>query len=174
MPIIGIMASSMRADMNSYESIQSVTVGSGGATSIDFTSIPSTYKHLQLRGIYRQNGVVDWMAMTVNGSALGFRHLFWGTGGPGIGAYGDSATQFIRLGTGFACFILDIYDYANTNKHKTLKVSSGFSYDSGNGSVGITSNRFASNNAITSLSFINNNGNYSQYSSIALYGLKGE
>jgi hypothetical protein len=34
---------------SSYESIATVTVGSGGSSSIDFTSIPSTYKHLQLR-----------------------------------------------------------------------------------------------------------------------------
>jgi len=38
---------------NSYESIASVTVGSGGAANVEFTSIPATYTHLQIRGIAR-------------------------------------------------------------------------------------------------------------------------
>ena len=37
----------------SFESIATTTVGSGGTSSIDFTSIPSTYQHLQLRIISR-------------------------------------------------------------------------------------------------------------------------
>jgi len=36
-----------------YESIQTVTVGSTSQSSISFTSIPSTYKHLQIRYISR-------------------------------------------------------------------------------------------------------------------------
>jgi len=54
MPILGIFASSIsgsKAINNSYESIQSVSVGSGGTASITFSSIPSTYTHLQVRGI---------------------------------------------------------------------------------------------------------------------------
>jgi hypothetical protein len=37
-----------------FESIATVTVGGGGASSISFTSIPATYKHLQLE-IYGKN-----------------------------------------------------------------------------------------------------------------------
>ena len=40
----------------SYESIATVTVGAGGSSSISFTSIPSTYKHLQIRAITRDTG----------------------------------------------------------------------------------------------------------------------
>ena len=38
-----------------FESIATVTVGSGGASSIEFTSIPGTYQHLQVRGLLRQS-----------------------------------------------------------------------------------------------------------------------
>ena len=38
-----------------FESIATVTVGSGGSSTISFTSIPGTYKHLQVRGIGRTN-----------------------------------------------------------------------------------------------------------------------
>lgn len=173
MPIIGIQASSIQLSAGSYHSIQTVTVGASAATSIDFTSIPSTYKHLQLRGMYKQNATTDWIAMSVNGAAISFRHLFWGTGGPTISVYSDSANQYLRLGTGFSSFILDVYDYASANKHKTLKATSGFSNNSSDGSVGVTSNRYPSNTAISSLSFLNTNGNFQQYSTIALYGIEG-
>jgi len=55
MPILGIIASSTSAGyaVGDYESIQTVTVGSGGAADIEFTSIPATYKHLQIRVLCR-------------------------------------------------------------------------------------------------------------------------
>ena len=54
MPILGIIAASFQeAVPNSYESIETVTVGSGGSATVSFTSIPATYTHLQIRGIAR-------------------------------------------------------------------------------------------------------------------------
>ena len=38
-----------------YDSIATVVVGSGGASSITFSSVPSTYKHLQIRFIARND-----------------------------------------------------------------------------------------------------------------------
>ena len=50
-PILGIMASQYPAHINypSYDSIATVTVGSGGASTINFTSIPQTYTDLCLK-----------------------------------------------------------------------------------------------------------------------------
>jgi hypothetical protein len=55
MPILGIIASAITGNLvtTSYESIATVTVGSGGAANVEFTSIPATYTHLQVRGIGR-------------------------------------------------------------------------------------------------------------------------
>ena len=40
-------------DLGAYESIAgTVTVGSSGQSSIEFTNIPTGYKHLQLRGSF--------------------------------------------------------------------------------------------------------------------------
>ena len=58
-PILGIWASqnySRYSITGSYESIATVTVGSGGSSYIEFTSIPGTYTHLQIRGILRNTG----------------------------------------------------------------------------------------------------------------------
>lgn len=51
---LGIVAGSFPIAVGGdFESIATVTVGSGGASSIEFTSIPGTYQHLQIRGIAR-------------------------------------------------------------------------------------------------------------------------
>lgn len=54
-PILGIFASAVTGGVSttSFESIATVTVGSGGSSSVTFSSIPSTYTHLQIRGILR-------------------------------------------------------------------------------------------------------------------------
>jgi hypothetical protein len=49
--ILGIIASSRLAAVGDFESIATVSVGSGGAADVEFTSIPATYTHLQIRGI---------------------------------------------------------------------------------------------------------------------------
>ena len=54
MPILGIIASSrLTAAPNSYESIYTTNVGSGGVADVTFNSIPATYTHLQIRYIAR-------------------------------------------------------------------------------------------------------------------------
>jgi hypothetical protein len=49
--ILGIIASSrlVAPPVGDFESIATVTVGGGGAANVEFTSIPATYTHLQLR-----------------------------------------------------------------------------------------------------------------------------
>ena len=61
--LLGILASSIsgsKAVTNSYSSIATVT-GNGSASTLSFTSIPSTYSHLQIRGICR-----DARAVTID------------------------------------------------------------------------------------------------------------
>jgi hypothetical protein len=45
---------------NTYEAIATVTVGSGGATDIEFTSIPGTYTDLLIKSSLRS----DWPQIT--------------------------------------------------------------------------------------------------------------
>ena len=60
MPILGIVASSTRqglvTDTGAMFPLGAVTVGSAGASSITFSSIPSTYTHLQVRAFYTNSG----------------------------------------------------------------------------------------------------------------------
>ena len=56
--IAGFLGTGVAASTSSYESIATTTVGAGGSSSISFTSIPSTYTHLQVRGLTIKSGAV--------------------------------------------------------------------------------------------------------------------
>jgi hypothetical protein len=73
----------------------------------------------------------------------------------------------------FAGYVIDILDYANTNKNKTIRSLAG-SDANGSGTIWFGSIAWLSTSAITSLSFnIESGSNFTQYSSFALYGIKG-
>jgi hypothetical protein len=67
-------------------------------------------------------------------------------------------------------WLLIILDYANTNKYKTLRGLSGAD-NNGSGEIRFWSGLWQSTNAITSIKFFGNNGNWQQYSHFALYGV---
>ena len=64
MPILGLLASAISGNLfapsGAYDSIATAS-GTGSSATISFTSIPSTYTHLQIRGIWN----------TTTGSAFG-------------------------------------------------------------------------------------------------------
>ena len=82
----------------------------------------------------------------------------------GIVQGGNAANIF---GTG----IIDILDYADTSKYKTVRTL--FGYDAnGSGYIAFSSNLWQSTSAITSITMTPVNG-IAEYSSFALYGIKG-
>jgi len=181
---------------NSYESISTVTVGSGGSASISFTSIPATYTHLQVRGIVqsdRSGYVVDEMAYTFNsdtGSNYGY-HILRGGYGTSPAADADNVSssanaRVININSGvaanvFSVFTMDILDYANTNKYKTTRTLVGFDVNgtvgtgSYGGTIALNSGLWRSSSAITSITFSVSPQStlFNQYSQFALYGIKG-
>jgi hypothetical protein len=191
MRILGITG--QRVLPGSYESIASVTAGAGGLGSVSFTSIPSTYTHLQLRITGRSTNA------TANGITTGIR--FNGDTGSNyslhyLGAYQGAAaavesngiintTQMyaIVLPAGgnassiFGSGVVDILDYKNTNKNKTIRSISGYDINgstSGYNYINFYSGNWRSTSAVTSIDFVMAaGGNYAEYSSFALYGIKG-
>jgi hypothetical protein len=188
MPILGIIASSITGSVQtSYDSISTVTVGSGGSASVTFSSIPATYTHLQIRGISktdRANRFGDTFNVRFNsdtGSNYAWHELY-GNGGAATASAGASAT-FMRLGRTsavdaaindiFGAQVIDILDYADTNKYKTTRSLDGDDLN-GEGYVGIWSGLWQSTSAVTSITLIPNLGtNWVQYTQFALYGIKG-
>ena len=187
-PILGIYASSASPLVyaNSYESIATVTVGAGGSSSIDFNSISSTYTHLQLRGIARTNrgtGIQDALRIRFNSdSANNYAHHYLTGDGSSASAGAnttisgilvDGVTMSLSAASAFGAFVIDVLDYKNTNKYKTLRSLSGRE-DNTDGAMWFESGLWQNTNAITSITIIPVNGTlFSQYSSFALYGVKG-
>jgi hypothetical protein len=190
-PMLGIMASQNYPRItNSYESIQTVTVGGGGSATVTFSSIPATYTHLQIRASAQCNRATygtDDLNITFNSDTTtnyGYHRLFGNGATAEAGAASSTAFMQVLSGAGtgngstFASSIIDILDYANTNKYKTMRTLSG---DDLNGLVAgyggyavLSSGLWRSTSAITSVSIVINTGaSFTQYSSFALYGIKG-
>lgn len=163
-----------------YESIATVTVGSGGASSITFSSIPSTYTHLQLRGIF--NSATQPQALLRFNSDSGSNysyHQIEGNGSSAVAGAGTSTTSIIHFINGMEstttagnAFIVDVLDYANTNKNKTTRALTGCDKN-GSGQMFLVSGNWRSTSAITDISITTNAGTFAQYSQVALYGIRG-
>lgn len=190
MPILGIWASSrpsVAADTGAMFPLQVITVGSAGAASIEFTNIPSTYTHLQIRGLGRSSGAgsVDFAKMQFNNDTTSnyATHYLYGTGASALAtAFSSSAYIYQDFYAGaaanasvFSGFVIDILDYRSTNKNKTVRMLSGWDNNgaTNNGNIALQSGLwFKTPEAITSIKLTMNNGSFVQYSSFALYGVK--
>ena len=190
MPILGVIASSTRqglapADTGAMYSIGTVLVGSGGASSISFTSIPSTYKHLQLRITSRDNraATLNNFHMRLNSDTTNsytYHTALADTStvvSDGTTSPVDKTDYYYEPSTSttasvFASSVIDILDYSFSTKYKTIRMSGGYD-NNGVGRLTFTSNLWINTSAVTGISFTNSSGaNFSQYSSFALYGIK--
>jgi hypothetical protein len=182
--LIGIIASSggAAAAANSFESIATINVGAGGASGIDFNSIPSTYQHLQIRYLIKSGSTNNDFSMGVNGSFSISNSSKHEVKGNGSSASANAATSinFINwqdttvtsLQSGqIAVGVIDILDYKDTNKTKTIRHLMG-SDQNGAGYVILASGNLNTTSAISAVNFFNGY-NWVQYSQFALYGIKG-
>ena len=186
-PILGILASSTLVSTNSYSSIQTIDAAGGGSSSLTFTSIPGTYKHLQIRGIARDTGTTYGtglrLALRMNSdTATNYTdHFIRGQGASAVASgaanqdrmymsyYPGSASSNTQR---YGVTVIDILDYADTNKYKTVRALSGDDLN-GSGTAAFSSGLWRSTSAITSIELLPNDVAFAQYSSFALYGIKG-
>lgn len=161
---------------SSFDSISTVVVGAGSAASITFSSIPQTYKHLQIR-LFAKNSdgnAFGSVAMSINGGAGEARHDIYGTGSAnGVSGTGGSFIVYIGGNAQFGGGIVDILDYTDTNKTKVSRGLSGVD-NNGSGLSAFVSGLETTQTAISSLTFASTSTNLSQYSHFALYGIKGQ
>jgi hypothetical protein len=187
MPILGIVASQISGHLftqGAFDSIATTTLSTATA-SITFSSIPATYTHLQVRMIQRDNqgSVADGARLQLNsdtGANYAY-HILRGDGSSAQAYNGASQTNILitfdlagaSAGSNvFGTAVIDILDYANTNKYKTVRSLSGRD-NNGDGGVALGSGLWRSTSAITSLTIFPQNGTLlSQYSQYALYGIK--
>jgi hypothetical protein len=184
-PILGILASAnYQRVTSSYESIATTTLGSATAT-ISFTSIPATYTHLQLRATLRPDNTAGG-AFTAyakfNSDATTGNYVNHGLYGNGASAssFRDQVTgggvwagYGPRVATTFGVAVMDILDYANTSKYKTVRMLSGDDRN-GSGDIILISGLWMSTSAINRIDLtVEGGGNFATYTQYALYGIKG-
>ena len=186
-PILGIYASSnyqrIAPDTGAYFPLGTVTVGATPVASITFSSIPQTYTHLQFRLITRtnRNTAEDGFRITINSdtNTANYRsHVLYGDGasvvaqvitGVGWAGYYPTNSSSSVFGGG----VIDFLDYANTNKGKTMRHLGGYDAN-GSGYIVFSSSLWTPTSAITSIQFTFDSGSsFTQYSQLALYGIKG-
>ena len=168
-----------------YESISTVIVGSGGSASVTFSSIPQGYAHLQIRGIARTaraSQVGDPLLITFNSdtaSNYNYHYLQGDGAGVSVGASTSQNNIWIYRATGagatasvFGTVVIDILDYTDTNKFKTVRGLGGVD-NNGGGDISLSSGAWRSTSAVSSLTINNFSAtNFQQYSKFALYGIR--
>lgn len=186
MPILGTIASQVPANLptNSFESIATVSADSGGSYTLSFSSIPSTYKHLQIRGIGVGMDNTN-VRIRFNGDSSSNYAYHALRGGPGYGGTPgvDVATnangiimydQQLGGSTYYNTVVCDIHDYTSTSKNKTISALSGCNTTT-SGFVYLYSGVwYKTPEAITSISIFPYSNFFYSGTTFSLYGVKGQ
>jgi hypothetical protein len=168
--------------LKQFESIATVSVGSGGQTYVEFTSIPQGYKHLQLRyNAFWTNASSEIGVAFNSDTSDGNYHRagFYGNYS-GYAAYSQTATNTRSIGytrttsTDYpTTSIVDMLDYSSTTKSKNIRILNGQDFN-GTGTVAINSLLWGTSNAgISSIKIQPVTGSIANKSHFALYGIKG-
>ena len=150
---------------------------------IIFSSIPQTFTHLQLRVFLRSTntGVQDFNYTRFNSdsSASYVAHDLVGDGASASSSYYNARSYNwltdIPGGTStanlFGNAVIDILDYTNTNKYKTVRSIGGYDAN-GSGTVQLASGLYMSTNAITTIQCEPGNAYAAAGSVVCLYGIQ--
>lgn len=174
------------ASAGAYELISTQLVSSS-VSSLTFSSIPSTYKHLQVRFTCKTSSasLPIAVAMWFNGDNTGNYSSHWMFGN-GTSVYTDQASPTIQMNlyeasissqdSRFGAAIVDIFDYTNTNTYTSARSLQGAVGGTGAASVSMSSGNWRNTAAISSISFNSNGGGTRTIeagSRFSLYGIKG-
>ena len=180
---LGLLSQGGGAPAGSFELIQTVN-GTGSSGIIDFTSIPATYTHLQIRYTAKNTSSLANMNITFNGvtSSNYARHHMAGTNNATSSAAATSAASISLLNAVTASTtanmatggVIDILDYANANKNKTLRALYGVADTSASTSFIYSASGFLnSTSAVSQVTLTASANNFATMSRFSLYGIKG-
>jgi hypothetical protein len=163
----------------SFESIATATPN--GVSTITFSSIPDTYKHLQLRfNVWsNDNSIVGMRFNSDTGSNYSFHFLRGGGSSSLAEGYANSTRIDLHAGqtiysnnSTMSVGVVDIPDYASSTKNKTSRTLWGKN-NNGSGVILLGSGLWRNTAAITSITLYLDTGTYTSPASISLYGIKG-
>jgi hypothetical protein len=169
---------------NTFELIASSTVGSGGAASIDFTSIPSTFTDLCVFVSARSSSNVggnSWAPARggFNTSTANFTYrALYGNGSSASSSSGTSAefgfgTSSSATANTFGNFSIYIPNYAGST-YKSVSTDSVTETNATTTLASLEANLWSNTAAITSIQLTcdASYGIWAQYSTAYLYGVK--
>lgn len=166
--------------MATFEKITTVTVGSGGASSIEFNPISGSWTDLciKISARYNASATTGYCVAAFNGSTSSFS--ITGLYGGGSGSAGSFTTPSNFVGeivgnsataSTFSNLEMYIPNYAGST-HKSYSVDSVGENNATTSQATFTSGRWANTAAITSITFTPNSGNFMEHTTATIYGIK--
>jgi hypothetical protein len=169
--------------MPTYTQIGSaVTVGSGGAATIAFSSIPATYTDLVIKVSVRGDATfsTQQMYLTFNGTTSGYSaRQVYGDGSSATSATlsnSGAAISIVNTNTSvstantFSSSEIYIPNYAGSN-YKSVSADSVTENNATAAIAGLTAGLWSNTAAITTVTLTPQGGNFVQYSTAYLYGV---
>jgi hypothetical protein len=196
MPILGIVDSAKTGNLNlptGYYQIATQTAGGGGLSAFDFTTIPNTYTHLELRGTTRDSRAVMYSGTYTQFNGDTAANYSWHDINAGNGAtmytqIGVNSNQIITdntLGNASGIdanfvspYIMRIYNYTSTTEPTIIQAQWGYDTNGAGAYPGFANYASGSwfKNTTGVYEVVNRirlvgNGNFLQNSTLALYGV---
>jgi len=182
---LGLLSQGGSAAPSDFELI-STTVLSSTSASVTFSSIASTYSHLQIRVAARtdRNFGVDNLGLRFNSDSGSnyYTHFLYNNGSSNTSAalgvnswiYAARLPDASIAANAFGSSVIDVLDYKSSNKNKTIRSIYGSSTTGTYPWNGLTSGIWVNTSAITSISVLPVTGpNFVAGSRFSLYGIKG-
>ena len=165
-----------------YEAIATVTVGSGGAATIDIQNIPNTFTDLKLVLSARGTSTALYALIRFNNdssSIYSLRYLYGeGSGGTASGSAPNENTweRFLMVSSAYTADTfsngeLYIPNYTSSN-NKSVYFDSVNERNDTAVQMFMVAGLFASTATISRITLTPNTGNFAQYSTATLYGIK--
>ena len=165
-----------------YSKLAEVTVGSGGASTIDFSNIPQNYTDLVLKLSIRSSRVATWdnTQIKLNGSTSNMTNRYLRGDGANAASgtltslyVGDIPASSATVST-FANQEVYIPNYTGSS-NKSVSIDSVSENNATTAYAYLSANLWSVVTAISQISVFSGNGdNFLQYSTATLYGVKAE
>jgi hypothetical protein len=159
---------------NGYDALASITLAAS-SSSVTFAGIPTNYKHLQIRYSLTAAAAADTTIRFNDDTGSNYAsHLLRGNGSAAQAySYTSQSAANVQFNIGYnvSVAVIDVLDYQNLNKNKTIRSFAGWD-NNGNGNMDLWSGAWFSTSAVTSCTLTAATTTFSANSIFALYGVK--
>jgi hypothetical protein len=161
-----------------YIALSTTTVGSGGASQVEFSSIPQTYNDLKIvvSGRTTQASTADSVYFRFNNSTANFNARVLYASGTGTGNFTDTRYAGSEPGSSatanaFSSIELYIGNYT-TSSNKIYLVDAVTENNAAEAYTYLAAAQWSNSAAVTSIIVEPNAGTFVQHTTITLYGIK--